>query len=182
MWRIGIIPMSGKPVHAGHWSLIKLASEECDEVHVFVSTSNRARKGEISISGEAMRKIWSAYLEPALPNNVEPHYGGIPVRKVYEFLEQEEAAANDDAIFVIYSDETDIQKYTEESLSKVAPTLFADDQIETRGVSRVETVNVSGTKMREYIELGDVKNFKKFLPPEVQLHAKEILDILLQDQ
>jgi len=171
--------MSGKPVHAGHWGLIKLASEECDEVHVFVSTSDRARTGEIKISGEAMLKIWTAYLEPALPNNVEPHYGGIPVRKVYEFLEQEDAASNQDSIFVIYSDEEDIQKYTEDSLSKAAPTLFADDQIETRGVSREETVNVSGTKMREFLETGDIKNFKKFLPLEVQQYAREILQILV---
>ena len=162
MWRIGLVPMSGKPVHAGHVGLIELAAGECDEVHVFVSTSDRARKGEAVISGEAMRKIWNLYLEPTMPNNVEIHYGGIPVRKVYEMLAQEEAQENEDMIFVIYSDAEDILKYTDESLSKFAPSLYANEQIELRGVERQETVDVSGTKMREYMTKGDIKNFKKF--------------------
>lgn len=172
--------MAAKPYHAGHDGLVRIAAEENDEVLLFVSTSDRARKGEITIYGDSMKRVWDDYIEPSLPSNVQVVYGGIPVQHVYEELENAEAARDRVTTFRIYSDVEDILKYTDTSLSKSAPILFSRGQIERRGVDRNETVNVSGTKMREYIANGDVKNFKKFLPPAVQQHAKEILQILKQ--
>jgi citrate lyase synthetase len=176
--KIALVPVSGKPIHAGHWGLIELASRECDEVRLFISTSDRIRKGEIPIYGADMKRIWDDYLEPALPENVEITYGGSPVQHVYEELETAEASRDRTTTFRIYSDVEDILKYTDVSLSKSAPTLFSRGQIERRGVDRNETVNVSGTKMREYMAKGDVKNFKKFLPDEIRQYAGEILSIL----
>ena len=170
--------MAAKPYHAGHDGLVRIAAEENDEVLLFVSTSDRTRKGEIPIYGVDMKRVWDDYIEPSLPSNVQVVYGGIPVQHVYEELENAETSRDRTTTFRIYSDVEDILKYTDVSLSKSAPTLFSRGQIERRGVDRNETVNVSGTKMREYMANGDVKNFKKFLPQAIQQYAREILLIL----
>ena len=59
---IGLIPISAKPFHEGHMSLIRKASDECKKVIVYVSTSDRKRKGEITIFGEDMLIIWENIL------------------------------------------------------------------------------------------------------------------------
>ena len=59
---VGIVPMSAKPYHIGHDQLIRLALFECEEVVVFVSSADRARKGEYSVKGETMRKVWEDHI------------------------------------------------------------------------------------------------------------------------
>lgn len=175
--KIGLLGMSGKPVHAGHWGLIQIAARENDEVHLFVSTSDRIRPGEMPIYGADMKRIWDEFLEPSLPSNVDVTYGGSPVGHLYQELERAEREGSADT-FQIYSDKEDILKYTDASLGKVAPTLLDAGQIVRRGVDRNETVNVSGTKMRALLSAGDVEGFARFLPPAVQAHSGEIIDIL----
>jgi nicotinamide mononucleotide adenylyltransferase len=172
--------MAAKPYHAGHDGLVRLAAEENDAVMLFVSTSDRTRSGELRVSGDTMQNIWWDFIEPTLPSNVTPDYGGIPVSKVYAELEK--AESNDSTnIYVIYSDEEDILKYTDENLQKVAPRLFANGQIKRRSVSRSETVQVSGTEMRELIEDGDLVGFVALLPPAIRKNGKEIFDLLQDD-
>lgn len=175
--KIGLLGMSGKPVHAGHWGLIQIAARENDELHLFVSTSDRTRPGEMPIYGADMKRIWDEFLEPSLPSNVDVTYGGSPVGHLYQELEQAEQEGSADT-FQIYSDKEDILKYTDASLGKVAPTLLSAGQILRRGVDRNETVNVSGTKMRALLSAGDVEGFARFLPPAVQSHSGKIIDIL----
>ena len=178
MRTIGLVPMSAKPYHAGHDGLVRIAASENDEVLLFVSTSDRARKSSMTIYGADMQRIWDDYIEPSLPGNVQVVYGGVPVRHVYEELEKAEASKDRLTTFSIYSDVEDILKYTDVGLSKSAPKLFSRGQIKRRGVNRSETVNISGTKMREFMANGDVKNFKKFMPPAIQQYAGELLQIL----
>lgn len=178
--RIGLVPMAAKPYHAGHDGLVQIAAAENDQVNLYVSTSDRSRTGELHVSGDTMQTIWWDYIEPTLPSNVIPDYGGIPVTKVYAELEKAEAEGSQD-IYTIYSDEEDIQKYTDQNLEKSAPTLFAKGQIEKRGVSRSETVQVSGTEMREFIADEDMVGFIALLPPSIQKHGKEIFELLKDD-
>ena len=172
--------MSAKPYHAGHDGLVRIASKECDKVLLFVSTTDRARTGELRVSGDTMQLIWWEYIEPTLPANVIIDYGGIPVSKVYDELEKAEEKKSQDT-YVIYSDDEDILKYTDAALSAVAPTLLEQGRIERRGVNRSETVQVSGTEMREFIEDGDLVGFTALLPPAIQKHGKEIFDMLQDD-
>ena len=178
--RIGLVPMAAKPYHAGHVGLVQIAAGENDQVNLYVSTSDRSRTGELRISGDTMQTIWWDYIEPTLPSNVIPDYGGVPVAKVYAELEKAEAEESQDT-YVIYSDEEDIQKYTDENLEKSAPTLFANRQIKKRGISRSETVQVSGTEMRELLADDDMVGFISLLPPAVQKHGKEIFELLKDD-
>jgi Citrate lyase ligase C-terminal domain len=178
---IGLLAMSAKPYHAGHDGLVRIAADECDEVHLFVSTSDRARKGEMTIYGSDMKRIWDEFIEPSLPSNVIVTYGGSPVQHVYKDLEDAEAGGDEESVFVIYSDNEDILKYTDSSLGKSAPTLLDNGQIELRGVDRNETVNVSGTKMRALLAAGNVKQFAKLLPSPVRGNAAEIINILTRN-
>ena len=178
--KIGLLPISAKPYHAGHDSLVRLAANENDQVNLYVSTSDRVRPDEFGISGETMQTIWWDYIEPTLPSNVVPDYGGVPVAKVYAELEKAEAEDSQDT-YTIYSDEEDIQKYTDQNLEKSAPTLFANGQIKKRGVSRSETVQVSGTEMRELLEDDDIIGFISLLPKAIQSHGEEIFELLRND-
>ena len=180
---IALIPLAAKPYHAGHDGLVRIASSENDEVHLFVSISDRARTGEMKIDGETMFMIWKDYIEDILPDNVKSFIDytvTAPVSKVYNELENAESQGSQD-VYTIYSDVDDIRKYTDEMLSKVAPTLFSKGQIQRRGIERTETVDVSGTEMREYIEDGDIVGFTALLPPAIQQHGKEIFDLLVDD-
>jgi len=173
--------MSAKPYHAGHDGLVRLASQENDKVNLFVSTGDRSRTGEMMISGDTMQTIWWDYIEPTLPGNVIIDYSKVaPVTKIYETLELAEEKKSTD-VYVIYSDTTDILKYTDNNLQKTAPTLFNNNQVLRRGVERSETVDVSGTEMRDLIVSGDVVGFISLLPLSIQKYGKDIFDRLVDD-
>jgi len=180
---IALIPLAAKPYHAGHDGLVRIASAENKEVHLFVSITDRSRTGEMKIDGETMFLIWKEFIEQSLPENVKPfidYTKDAPVTKVYLELENAEKIGSKD-IYTIYSDNVDILKYKDETLMKVAPTLFSNGQIKLRGVNRSETVPVSGTEMREFLEDGDMVGFTALLPPAIQKYGREIFD-MLQDE
>ena len=179
MTKVALVLGSFKPVHSGHWRLIEIAASECDEVLLFVSTSDRRRKGEIPILGTDMQNIWTQYLEPELPGNITVEYDSVsPVVKMYEKLEKANAENDKKTIYVIYSDNEDILKYTNKNLKKSVPKLLNNKQIERRRINRAITVPVSGTKMRSYIANGNVKMFISLLPPPAQKNGKKIYDLL----
>lgn len=178
MKKIGLIGMSAKPFHAGHEGLIKTASSECDTVKLFVSISDRKRKNEITISGAAMKHIWDMFIEPTLPNNVHVEYGGSPIRKIYEFLGAENEAGSEDLYF-IYSDPDDLQKnFPQKSLEKYLTNIYHRRQIHLEPIHRTSTVDVSGTKMRSWIQSGDKENFIKHLPSSLRASGEEIFNLL----
>jgi len=181
MKTIALVPGSYKPYHAGHDQLIRIAAKENDEVHLFVSTSDRIKKGEFPLYGEAMKTVWAQFIEPSLPPNVIVTYGGSPVTNVYKDLEEAEASGSTDK-YTIYSDSEDILKFEDKKLYKSAPRMMENGQIVTRGITRgEETPDISGTKMREMLAAGNTKQFAKFLPPAIQGNAPEIIDILRRD-
>jgi len=184
--RIGLVPMSAKPYHKGHhWLVIKAASEN-DRVIVFVSTSDRKKKGEFPILGEDMLKIWKEELELIMPPNVELIYGGSPVRNVYTTIsaaidantDNDPATVNNDNIYSVYSDATDTPKnYPEKSRQKYMQPLYGDGFVRfpaeinpesfTRGVDGEGAPNISGTAMRNAISENDFESFAAGLPEDV---------------
>lgn len=175
---IALVPVSGKPYHLGHDMLVRMASTECDEVKLFVSTSDRIKKGEIPIYGADMEEIWKKYIEKSLPDNVSVTYGGSPVRNVYDTLVASEESNDTQVVYKIYSDEEDILKFTSEKLRNYVPALLSRKQIQLRGVSRKETVEVSGTLMRQYIATGKTENFISMLPVALRKNGLKIYNIL----
>lgn len=171
---VGIVPGSFKPYHAGHDALVRLASKENDVVHLLVSTSSRG-----TADGSTMTRIWHEYILSTLPSNVIACLAaGSPVKKTFDILEIAEQVGCDE-VFRIYSDSKDIFKYTPEKLRKVAPKLYADPgRISLRGVSRTETINVSGTMMRRFVEANDHARFIEHLPALLRPRGKEVFDLL----
>ena len=182
--KIGLVPISAKPYHAGHHALVMNAASENDLVKLFVSTSDRMRKGEFPITGDSMEKIWAQELEAVMPGNVEIEYGGSPVRKVYDTLGAADTDTNNTDTFVVYSDPVDTaQNYPEKNLEKYCPTLRSSGQCLlaaeenpaafTRGQG---TPDVSGTKVREMLQSGDFEGFSAAMPSGV--NAQNIWNIL----
>jgi hypothetical protein len=172
MATIGLIAMSAKPFHAGHDGLVRWAAKENDEVHLYVSLSDRMRPGELPILGSDMEQIWKRFIEPSLPGNVRVTYGGSPVRNVYEDIGEANEAGDTEDIFTIYADPEDLaQNFPEKSLDKYAGNLFHNGQIILKPIERTQTVNVSGTKMRQFLSTGDKKGFIANLPKEIDREA-----------
>jgi cytidyltransferase-like protein len=165
--RIGLIAGSYKPVHVGHYMLIERAAAENDKVMLYVSISDRARPGEVPISGVDMHLIWQKYIAPTLPPNVEVEYGGSPVRKIYDFLGKANETSSKDK-FTVYSDPQDLaQNFPEKNMKKYVPKIWKNKQVSLVPGLRTSTVDVSGTKMRGYLQTGDKKSFLKNMPAAV---------------
>ena len=183
MRRIGLIPVAAKPYHAGHHALVTTAAAENDEVWLFVSTSDRKRKGEMPLLGADMLKVWKEHLEPIMPPNVNVEYGGSPVQKVYVTLQDAEGLVSGD-VWTVYSDPEDTAlNYPEKNRVKYFPHLYEAGQVVfaaeedpgrfTRGEG---TPDVSGTKMRAALASGDVEAFRRGMPAGVD--ADVVFDIL----
>ena len=174
--KIGLIAGSYKPYHAGHHFTITKAASENDEVHLFVSLSDRKRHGELPILGTDMKKIWIEHLEPIMPANVTITYGGSPVGNLYKELENA-CKEESNATYTIYSDPEDMERsFSDGQLQKYAKFLWDGGQIIKSALGREETVDISGTKMRSFIASGDKNSFIEMLPPGVD--GNEIWKIL----
>lgn len=173
--RIALIPGSFKPYHAGHDTLIRKAASENDRVIVFYSTADRARPGELAVSGENSSRIMNEYVSHSLPGNVSLVASKVPVRSVFELLTEVDSISNDS--YAIYSDSEDIARYR--TISKYAPNLANSGRIDLKDMARGEdSPNISGTSMRNFIMSGDVNAFRAGLPPLLRPKAEEIFDLL----
>ena len=183
---VGLVPMSAKPYHAGHHWLVEKAARENDRVILFVSTSDRLRKGEHPIHGGNMVRVWQEELEPIMPSNVEVRYGGAPVQKVYAEIDSGASMGTDDVYF-IYSDATDtMRNYPEKSRSKYMEPLYSQGQVRfpaeenPQGFTRGEgSPDVSGTAMRQALKHCDIQAFGKGLPRGV--NVENVYNILCGD-
>ena len=181
--KIGLVPMAAKPYHAGHHWLVEKAASENDRVIVFVSVSDRVRKGEQPVYGKDMQRVWQEELEPIMPGNVEVRYGGAPVQKVYQEIGDGALAETTDTYFV-YSDATDtVRNYPEKNRIKYMEPLYGQGQVRfpaeenpgqfTRGEG---SPDVSGTAMRQAIQSCDIEAFRQGLPDGV--NAENVYGIL----
>ncbi len=165
---IGLVPMAGKPIHDGHWSLINYAADKCDKVYVFASNKDRERSGEIPIKGNTMWKIWDETLKPALPSNVELISSPAPIGDVFKLLSEVPEGTN----LEIFTGEDDKDNYPEKRLK-----IYKDKgvNVSVKAINRSDaskTVNISGTKMREFLRDNKKEEFIKYLPKDISLNDK----------
>jgi phosphopantetheine adenylyltransferase len=186
--RVGLIPVSGKPYHAGHHYLVEQAAADNDEVVLFVSTSDRKRKGEMSILGVDMLQVWEQELEKIMPTNVRVEYGGSPVRKVYDTIGKACEAGDAEETYVIYSDPTDtMQNYPQvnrdkymQPMCRMGQVVFAAEEDPTRFERGEGSPDVSGTKMRAAMAAGDFETFAAGMPAGV--NSRNVWSILTHDE
>ena len=181
---IGLIPVSGKPYHAGHHFLVEKAAAENDEVVLFVSTSDRLRKGEFPIYGADMQRVWREELEGIMPSNVRIEYGGSPVRKVFDTVGEACKIDGVEETYVIYSDPTDTaQNYPQASRDKYMQPMCDMGQVVFAAEENPETFtrgkgspDISGTKLRQTLEDNKFEEFADAMPAGVD--AQNVWNIL----
>ena len=190
---VGLVPMSAKPFHDGHMFLIRKAVDQCKKVIVFVSISDRVRKGEITIHGEDMKYIWENILEDSITNkyeNVSFEYGGSPVRKVYKKLQEANDILSGD-VYSVYSDAEDTMKnYSRAERIKYFKDLYISGDVVFPAEESPESFtrgegspNVSGKLMRSYLSNAseDKFLFLDSLPWEINdADKEEIFNILFR--
>jgi hypothetical protein len=165
--RIALVAMSAKPFHAGHDGLIRLASAECHSVFLYVSTSDRARKGEAPVLGRDMEHLWREVIARTLPRNVCISYGGSPIGKLWQDLGAMDNDVTRD-VFVVYGDPGDLaEAFPENRLQRYCGNLLTQARVILRAVERSSTVNVSGTQMRQWLGEGDKASFIANLPTTI---------------
>jgi hypothetical protein len=167
MKRYGLIAMSAKPYHKGHHAAVVKASEECDEVRLFVSLSDRTRPGEVPIFGADMEIVWKTQLESVMPANVVVEYVKVPVASAYDFAGQIEKSG-EETVVVFYADQEDLDKnFPEVKMVKYFPRLASEGLVQRSPTARL----FSGTKMRELLAKGNAKGFKAMLPDGIDKDA-----------
>jgi len=176
---IGLIAGGFKPLTRGHWALIEKASNECDLVHLVISSKDRERPGELPIRWEQMGKVWNEFIVPRLPKNVKATFSSAPIRNIMDILISANADENNLNTYFIYSDPADIAaNYPDRAREKYMKRLLGNDQIVFKEIERTGGNNISGTIMRKHIADGDLKSFIAGLPGPVQMFGPEIFRIL----
>jgi len=182
--------MAAKPYHAGHHWLVEKAANDNDRVIVFVSLSDRIKKGQFPIYGKDMERVWREELEQIMPDNVEVRYGGAPVGNVYQEIVQA-VEANSPNTYSIYSDATDTARnYPENNRIKYMEPLYSAGQVRfpaeenpeqfTRGGGMPgDAPDISGTAMRAALGAGDLETFCAGLPSGV--NAQSCIRILRRE-
>ena len=158
--------------------IVSQAASEADEVNLFVSTTNRIRKGQLPVFWDTqMKLIWDRYLERAMPNNVHVHYVPNPTTAMWDTIKDANDMEENHDTYVIYGGEEDIPRYfADKYLMKHASRLTNNGQLETKMPERI----ASGTNLRKAVAEDDIVEFAKGLPEPVQRYAQEIFDILAQ--
>lgn len=171
--KIGIVCLSAKPYHAGHDGLVRIAASENDIVRLFVSLNDRKRSGEFPILGSVMAEIWTTHIIPTLPSNIIIEYSPpkTPVAQAYAFLGAENESKSSD-LYKIYADPIDAEKnFPPSRLMKYLGDLYVNGNVTIEPVRRTETVNVSGTNVRKFLQLGDRDSFIAAMPNEIDGYA-----------
>tara|TARA_A100000164_G_C21734185_1_gene689101 strand:- start:159 stop:767 length:609 start_codon:yes stop_codon:yes gene_type:complete len=184
--RIGLVPISAKPYHSGHDALVNMASRNNDAVFIYVSLSDRIRKGEYPIKGWQMEKVWMEELLKIMPDNVEVIFGGSPVRNIYEYIDDANQESSED-IITIYSDVRDTRNnYSMSARIRYMGEMYQNNQIRfaaeenPEGLERgIGTPDISGTEMRTYLERKNKTAFVENLPGGI--NKENVWNILSQE-
>lgn len=173
--KIGLVPISAKPYHAGHHYLIEQASLNNDSVLVYASISDRKRKNEYPILGSVMKEVWNNEILKTLPKNVEVVFGGSPIRKVYEIIGSACEANEDSNVFTVYSDLVDTKdNYSIENRLRYMNPLwenklvtFAAERDPTLFIRGAGAPDVRGEDLRECLTNNDFVTFTKYVPHQI---------------
>lgn len=167
---IGIFVVSGKPVHEGHWKMIGRAASECDEALIITSTAGRDE-----LPAGVMIDAWKAVLEPQFhrdyPNATLIITSESPLHLAIEKMRQLKHVVNK---FVFYSDDEDAKdKYAKQKIIDMLRDPIAASKFEQMPVPRAETVQISGTMMRQFLNSDDRASFDRYAPQTLDQGMKD---------
>lgn len=167
---IGIFVVAGKPVHDGHWQMIGRAASECDEALIITSTAGRDE-----LPPGVMIDAWKAVLEPQFhrdyPNATLIITSESPLQLACDKMRQLKNVVNK---FVFYSDDEDARgKYAKEKIIDMLRDPVAASKLESMPVPRAETVQISGTMMRQFLNSDDRASFDRYVPQTLNQEMKD---------
>jgi len=168
MKTLGVYVVAGKPIHEGHWQMIEKASRECDEALIVTSVAGRDEM-QAGVMVKAWKRVLFSQFEIDYPN------ARLIITDKSPFIiaiEEMKKAKDDFDKLIFYSDDNEAIKY-----SKNIPRLLGDPEIVSkftlRGISRSETIQISGTKMREFLKLDDKDSFDAYAPRTLSQKMKD---------
>jgi nicotinamide mononucleotide adenylyltransferase len=107
----GIYSGGFKPFHKGHWKALQIASSQCTEVSLYISTQNRIRNDEYPIYADETRHIWKNFYESSIPRNVTVTFHSEPIKAAMEQIGHlNEHSDSQYGKIIIFGDETDLKK------------------------------------------------------------------------
>lgn len=167
---IGIFVVAGKPVHAGHWQMIDIIRKECDEALIITSSAGRDE-----LAAGVMIDAWKAVLEPQFhkdfPNATLIITSESPLDLAINKMRDLKNVVNR---FVFYSDPEDLAgKYAPDKLRDRIKDPVAIEKLQQVAIPRTETVQISGTRMREFIKNDDRESFDHFVPQALSPEMKD---------
>ena len=167
---IGIFVVAGKPVHEGHWQMIGRAASQCDEALIITSTAGRDE-----LPPGVMIDAWKAVLEPQFhrdyPNATLIITPDSPLQLAIDKMRQLKDVVSK---FVFYSDDEDARgKYSKDKLVDMLRDPVAASKFEPMPVPRSETVQISGTRMREFLAMDDRDSFDRYVPQTLSQELKD---------
>jgi hypothetical protein len=167
---IGIFVLAGKPVHEGHWQMIGRVARECDEALIITSTTGRDE-----IPSGVMIDAWKVVLEPQFhrdyPNATLIITSESPLDIAIDKMRQLKDVVSK---FVFYSDAEDAQgKYSAKKMAERIKDPKAIAKLQQIGVPRSDTVQISGTRMREFLVSKDKSSFDRYVPQSLSQEMKD---------
>jgi hypothetical protein len=178
---IGIIPMAGKPVHSGHWCLIEKALQHSDVVYLFVSLKDRG-EGSGRMDSSKMLKIWKDLLIPKLDPRVIVRFCDYPVLDANRFV-RSTVSKWSRFKYTFWGDHSDVvTRWNEGVLEKNFSDLLKERRVEAIGLSRRDTVEVSGTQMRQWFEESERDKFVMHLPQVLTYTERVLYYQILKDR
>lgn len=168
MKSLGVYVVAGKPIHEGHWQMIGKASRECDKALIVTSVAGRDE-----MPAGVMVKVWKRVLFSQFEIDYPNARLIITDKSPFIIAIEEMKKAKDDFDkLIFYSDDNEAIKY-----SKSIPRLLDDPEVVSkftlRGISRSETIQISGTKMREFLKLDDKDSFDAYVPRTLSQEMKD---------
>ena len=177
--RIGLVSGGFKQYHKGHHFMVEQAAAENDRVIVITSPF----KGRDEIKDGAMLNVWNEVIIPNFPlPNVDFEFTRVPVRRVFEMLEElESGAMGDDTTLNIYGGAEDLNaRFKSDYLMRKFPQSYGTGRIELKPLVRGQDSPVaSGTATREALALRDHVAFRDALPDFLKNKAGLIIQMLL---
>lgn len=178
---VGVIPLAGKPVHSGHWCLIEKALQHSDVVYLFVSLKDRG-EGSGRINSGKMLKVWKDLLFPVLDPRVIVRFCDSPVLDANRFV-RSSSESWPGMKYTFWGDTADVEeRWSHAKLEKTFADLLNAKRVEAIGLNRSDTVHISGTEMRKWLEERERDKFVMNLPQVLTYTQRVLYYEILRDR
>ena len=165
---IGIFVVAGKPVHDGHWKMIRRACA-CDEAIIITSSAGRDE-----LPAGVMIDAWKAVLEPQFYKDFSNATLVISSESPLSIAVNKIRSLKDVVSqFFFFSDDEDAAgKYSIDKITGMVKDPLAMEKFVQVPVPRSQTVQISGVQVRDFLTNNDHESFNMFVPQTLSEEMK----------